>query len=62
MPIVRRSSWIRWFGNLQDVDAVDDDLALGRQDLPEDDLEEGRLARAAGPGDEVEIAALGPAG
>ena len=43
-------------GDLQGVDAVDEDLALGRKDLPEDDLEEGRLARPARPGHEIEIA------
>ncbi len=43
--------------HLQDVHPVDDDLASGGQDLPEDDLEEGRLARAAGSGNEMEIPA-----
>ena len=45
-------------GDLEDVDAVDEDLALGRQDLAEDRLEERRLARAARPGDEVEVAVV----
>ncbi|MCK7518223.1 MAG: hypothetical protein MZV64_11125 [Ignavibacteriales bacterium] len=45
-------------GDLEDVDAVDQDLALGRQGLPEDRLEQGRLARAARPGDEVEVAVV----
>ena len=44
--------------DLQEIDAVDDDLPLGRQELAEYDLEQRRLAGAARPGDEVEIAAL----
>ena len=43
-------------GDAEDVPAADDHLALGRDDLPVEGLQQGRLARAARPGDEAELA------
>jgi hypothetical protein len=44
-------------GNLQDVDAVDDDLALVGQEFPEDDLEQSGFAGTAWAGDEIKVPA-----
>jgi hypothetical protein len=44
-------------GDLQDVDAVDDDLSPAGQKFPEDDLEQGGFAGTAGAGDEIEVPA-----
>ena len=45
-------------GDAEDIPVVDDDLSLSRENLSEDQFEECRFARAAGPGYECEIALL----
>lgn len=45
-------------GKPQDVDAVDDDLASGRQDLAKNDFEESRFSRAARPGDKPKVSSF----
>ena len=45
-------------GDAEDIPVVDDDLPLSRKNLSEDQFEERRFARAAGPGNEGEISFL----
>ena len=42
----------------KDIDAIDDNLAPGRQDLAKNDLEKGRFPGSARPGDEPKIASF----
>lgn len=42
-------------GDAEDIPSLDEDMAMGREEFPVDDLEKGSFAGAAGAGDKIKV-------